>query len=374
MRLQRRTFLVRSARGALGLSLLPPAAQGALWRAPVADLEKHIGGQMAELAVPGVSAALIKDGKLVWRRGFGVKDAASKQRVGNDTVFAAGSMSKPVFAYAVLKLVEKGVLNLDTPLTRYTSERFLPGDPRLDLITARHVLSHTSGFPNWRSEAEPLKIRFTPGERFLYSGEGYNYLQSIVTQLTGRVDRNACGTYEAGLQVCATDIAAYLKANVLAPFGMTSSGYVWDETLGRHLATPHDQKGAPLAKGKSTAIDAARYAAAGTLLTTPTDYAKFIIEVINPGKADAYRLGKGTRDMMVRPHVKTNDEFKSSWALGWQVQESGVINHGGDNTGFHAHALALPENKSGFVIMTNGENGGELITKLLMGDLIPRLL
>jgi CubicO group peptidase (beta-lactamase class C family) len=74
-------------------------------------------------------------------------------------------MSKPVFAYAVMKLCEKGVMDLDTPLTNYTPERFLEGDPRLDLITARRVLSHTTGFPNWRSEKTPLAIQFTPGER-----------------------------------------------------------------------------------------------------------------------------------------------------------------------------------------------------------------
>ena len=81
-------------------------------------------------------------------------------------MFEAASMSKPVFAYVVMKLCETGVLNLDTPLTTYTADRFLQDDPRLDLITARHVLSHTSGFQNWRSEQEPLAIHFAPGNDF----------------------------------------------------------------------------------------------------------------------------------------------------------------------------------------------------------------
>ena len=141
-------------------------------------------------------------------------------------MFAAQSTSKPVFAYAVLKLCEKGVLNLDSPLTKYTPERVLAGDARLDLITARHVLSHTSGFQNWRSGTEPLEIHFAPGECWLYSGEGYSYLQSVVTHLTGHVTVNACGNYEAGVKVCATNINKYIKANLLVPFGMSSSGYV----------------------------------------------------------------------------------------------------------------------------------------------------
>jgi CubicO group peptidase (beta-lactamase class C family) len=110
----------------------------------IVELEKFILRLMDEFHVPGVSIAIVKDAKLHWRRGFGFKDALSKEPVDNDTVFEAASMSKPVFAYAAMKLCEKGVLGLDTPLTKYTSDRFLQGDPRLDLITARHVLSHTA--------------------------------------------------------------------------------------------------------------------------------------------------------------------------------------------------------------------------------------
>jgi CubicO group peptidase (beta-lactamase class C family) len=108
---------------------------------------------------------LIDDGKLLWQRAFGVKDAVSKEPVDSETVFAACSNTKPVFAYAVVKLCEKGVMEVDTPLTRYTSKRFLEGDPRLDLITARHVLTHTTGFPNWRHDQQPLAIQFTPGTK-----------------------------------------------------------------------------------------------------------------------------------------------------------------------------------------------------------------
>ena len=85
----------------------------------------------------------------------------------NDTVFEVASVSKTVFAYAVMNSAN-GILGLDTPLTRYTSDRLLKGDPRLDLITARHVLSHTTGLQNWRSDDEPLTIHFTPGEKFSY--------------------------------------------------------------------------------------------------------------------------------------------------------------------------------------------------------------
>ena len=112
-------------------------------------------------SVPAVSMALVADAKLLWRGAFGVKDFESKTPVDHDTVFEAGSVSKTAFAYAVMKLCEKDVfdldvLDLDTPLTKYTPDRIIKGDPRLDLITTRHVLSHTTGFQNWRSRKEAL--------------------------------------------------------------------------------------------------------------------------------------------------------------------------------------------------------------------------
>lgn len=313
---------------------------------------------------------------MILRRGFGVRDSASKVAVDNDTVFEAGSMSKAVFAYAVLKLCERAVLDLDTPLTRYTSERMMESDPRLDLITARHVLSHTGGFQNWRSKDKALQIHFTPGEQFRYSGEGYFYLQSVVTRLTGRVNRQDCAKYEAGFEVCATDIDAYMKANLFAPFGMASSDYLWTDALEPRLARPHDREGKPIPKNKPRAPNVARYGAAGGLLTTPTDYAKFLLEVINPKPADAFRLNRQSLAEMVRPHVKTNDAFGSSWALGWQIQHhdiGDVISHGGYNKGFNSFAAASVARKTGFVIMTNGDNG-DIIHKVVQSDLIARVL
>src|SRR5262245_54082163 len=249
--MRRRKFLVEGGRAALSFSVLPLVARAQGNQKPpeskgdassaglIAELEKQIPPRMEEAKVPGLSIAIIKDGKLFWRGAFGVKESGSKELVDNDTLFEAASVSKTVFAYAVMKLCEKGVMNLDTPLTKYTTERFLEGDPRLDLITARHVLSHRTGFQNWRSKEKPLQIRFTPGERFSYSGEGYFYLQSVVTHLTGHVNREVSSRYEAGLEVFATDFDHYMGANLFEPFGMRSSLYVWNDSLNNYAA-PHD--------------------------------------------------------------------------------------------------------------------------------------
>lgn len=101
-----------------------------------------------------------------------MKDQLSQKPVNSNTVFEIASVSKTVFAYAVMKLCENGILELDTPLIQYADIGFLDNDPRLKLVTARHILSHRSGLQNWRSQDETLKLYFYPGTDFLYSGEG----------------------------------------------------------------------------------------------------------------------------------------------------------------------------------------------------------
>lgn len=392
--MRRRAFLSAASRVALGVALCPVTACSPPVRTSqskvsaklahlIADLETRIPRLMTDDIVPGLSIVLVREAQVVWRRGFGVIDSATKAPVDSETVFEAGSMSKPVFAYAVLKLCETGVLNLDTPLTKYTPDRFLTGDPRLDRITARHVLSHTSGFPNWRSSTEPLAIQFDPGTRWRYSGEGYSYLQSVVTHLTGHVDANACGTFEADLKVCATDIAEYMDTHVVVPLGMSSSGYVWNTAAEDRVARPHDASGAPFARkdrrtATADAIGSARYAAAGGLHATPADYAQFLIEVISPKQSDAFRLTEATVAEMIRPVVKVPDEpHPGSWALGWQVfhtRYGDVIAHGGDGGGFHSFAAASVANQTAFVLMTNGENGWKIREKLAYGEAMDSLL
>ena len=295
---------------------------------------------------------------MVWHREFGVSDAATRRPVNEGSVFEAASVSKTVFACAVMQIRDRHVLSLDTPLTKYTTHRILDGDPRLDAITARHVLSHTSGLPNFRSGAEPLRIQFTPGKQYLYSGEGYWYLQSVVTELTGSVDVQSCGRYEADLEVCATDIGTYLKTNVLTPYRMTASSYVWNDHLDQHMVRPHDAAGTPLPVSKPTAVDAARYAAMGGLRTTALDYAAFLTEILSPHAAAPFRLTPVSRDEMLRPGIEI--DASRSWALGWEIRHTprgDLFQHQGGQRGAQAFAAASLPHRSGYVIFTNSDNG-----------------
>jgi CubicO group peptidase (beta-lactamase class C family) len=382
--MHRRYFLLRTGQAALIASLglkpdLLKASQNdnALL---LADVEKLIPPLMNKFKVPGLSAAIIRDGKLIWNKAFGVKSNASKEPVDIDTVFEAASVSKTVFAYSVMKLCEKGTLSLDEPLTRYLPAPFLEGDPRLNLITARHVLAHRTGFQDWRSSDAPLKIHFTPGTDFMYSGEGYFYLQSIVTHLTGRVNRNKCGSYEADLKVCATDIGEYMIKNILIPHDMTSSGYEWNDSLDKNMASPHNVDGIPQQKGHASAIDMARYASAGGLMTTAKDFSKFVIGLFTPKENDAYRLSKKSLEEMFRPQVKLREDQKidgaSSWALGWAVREresGNIVLHSGGQPGYRSLMMVSIESKSGFVMLTNGDSGGYLLYDQGLGDVLNRL-
>jgi len=333
---------------------------------------------MKELHVPGVALAAIQDGRVSWRRNFGVKDQSTGEPVDDSTIFEAQSMSKPVFAYRVMKLCERGKLDLDTSLTKYTPVAFVDGDRRLELVTARRVLSHTTGLPGMRSRETPLRFAFTPGEGWQYSGEAYHYLQSTVTRLVGRFDESACAAYEQDYRVCASDFADDMKANLLEPFGMRSSGYVWSAAMDGNMATPHDRDGKPMKRRRSTAIDVARYGSLGSLLTTADDFARFLMEVMERKPADAFRLNEGSWKEMLRPHVKVPKfPMPCSWALGWQIwhlEKGDVVAHGGDFDGMHSQSVFSTDTKRGFVILTNGGRGGELIWDRLLRELVGRLV
>jgi CubicO group peptidase (beta-lactamase class C family) len=374
----RRTFLGASSGLAIAVTacsrkLDSKSERNPSWDERVADLEKRISQSMQQNRVPGASIAIVRDAKIAWAKGFGVRDQTTGAAVGEDTLFSAQSMSKPVFAYRVMKLHEQRVLGLDAPLTRYTPDLFVEHDPRLQEITARRVLSHTTGLPNWRSPEDPLTIDFQPGTKWQYSGEGYHYLQSVVTRLTGHVDETRCARFELDYRVCATDFGEYMEANVLRPFGMASSGYVWTPAIIDRLARRHDKDGKPLEQRPSTAVDVARYGSAGSLMTTATEYARFLIEVMQPKPPDDYRLEGSTLRQMLTPQIEVPAPVKASWALGWQIwhlDPGDLVLHGGDDEGWHCESAFSRERKTGFVILTNGENGYHMIFDDLLKPLV----
>lgn len=320
------------------------AKPDAATRQMIARLETRIPELLSLGDVPGLSVALIKDSKAVWSRGFGVKSAKTKEPVDDDTMFEAASLSKPVFAYAVLKMVEKGQLDLDAPLSKYLPA-YIENDARLNLITARRVLSHTTGFPNWRPMGKPLIIHFTPGEKFSYSGEGFVYLQKVVERLTGE------------------PLNEVMRKSVFEPLGMNNSTYVWQDRFDAQMSNGHNEIKAPVNKNKNAQANAA-----ASMRTTAIDYARFVIAVMN---------GEGLKEETIRqvltPQIKvdagctnctdlkpTTPSDSLSWGLGWGLQSTprgDAFWHWGDNGNFKCFIMAFRGQKMGIVVFANSANG-----------------
>jgi CubicO group peptidase (beta-lactamase class C family) len=159
-------------------------------------LAERIPQLCEQTGVTGVAVATVQDGEPAYAQAFG--------SLSRETPLPVASLTKPIFAYAVLKLCKRGLIDLDTLLTEYLPEPYLVDEPFLPLITARHALSHATGFPNWRTETG-LRAAFRPGTAFHYSTEGLIYLQTVVERLTNRPLQN------------------HLVEDIFVPLGMTSS-------------------------------------------------------------------------------------------------------------------------------------------------------
>ena len=277
--------------------------------------------------------------------------------VDEDTVFDAASLSEPVFAHAVLQLADQGLLSLEAPLTAYLPG-YIPADERASLVTAKHILSHSAGFPNWRNDDLPLKTYFAPSERFSYSGEGFLYLQKAVEAITGE------------------RLHTLAERLVLASFGMTRSSFVWDWRFDPNRACPHDDFGRPAVGWKPGEGNAA-----ATLQTTAADYARFLVRVL-----DGSRLRPETAELWLRPHVEvrhTRPQCLDSvvedvatgvaWGLGWGLEPAEkTFFHWGNNGAFKAFTVGSVQSRYALVFFMNGASGlslmPEIVSALMPGD------
>lgn len=343
--------------------------------------------RLMELAyVPGLSVAIVEGGRTIWARGFGVRSAETKEPVAADTIFPAASLSKPVFAYAVLRMRDEGLIDLDRPLADYLPDAYAVEDARAKLITARHVLSHTTGFQNWRfAKEDKLQIAFDPGARFQYSGEGYFYLQRVVEKISGQA------------------VTEYMQERVLAPLGMTSTSYVWTPEYDRRGVTGHRNRGQAVEGffargGRKMHEMAARNAkpvaewryedvarampevdpswsghpvslqpnVAGSMLTTAPDYAAFMARVMERTARDAHDLKESSRREMLTPRVRLNDAL--AWGLGWGLESAEgreYFWHWGDNGTFHSFVIGDPARRGGIVVLTNSNFGPKLYQRII---------
>jgi CubicO group peptidase (beta-lactamase class C family) len=323
---------------------------------PSSATAADVGQLITDAQVPGLSMAVIRNGGIETLTAAGVRNARDGAPIDQQTIFDAASLSKPVFAYAVLQLIDAGALTLDTPLARHAPD-YVPDDPRAGAITVRHVLSHSSGLPNWRSIDLPLKTYFPPGERFSYSGEGFVWLQRVVEAITG------------------DPIGVLLYRLVFEPLAMRQSSFVWQSAFDANYADPHDATlASDLKKKPATANTAA------SLQTTARDYACFLRGVLSGArlKPETARLWLSPQVTLRRRCVQClasdmpESDTQVAWGLGWGLEpQSGAFFQWGDNDRgrFKAFAMGSLQGRSAVVVFTNGFNGMSIMPELVDGTL-----
>ena len=231
------------------------------------EIDRTVARLMKAAEVPGLGLAVIDSGEIAYLKTYGVRDKEKNLPETVDSAVYAASFTKVAFAYIVMQLVDKGRLDLDKPvyqylpksLPAYPNYTYLADDPRYKRITARMLLSHTSGFPNWRAfeDDRKLKIHFEPGSRYAYSGEGLVLLQLVVETITQQ------------------PLEELMQQYVFRPLGMTRTSLVWQDRFESDYAIGYDEYGRPLGAEKRKKADAA-----GSMNTTLRDFARFMQAVL----------------------------------------------------------------------------------------------
>ena len=332
---------------------------------PVIGKSAAVGPSLAEhmaaLQVPGVSIAVIHDGAIEWARGFGVTRIGGPA-VTPDTLFQAASISKPVSALAVLRLVESGKLNLDTDVNQYLKTWKVPENQftAKAKVTLRTLLTHTAGmtvrgFPGYAANSplptvvqilkgEPpantqrIFVDTVPGTSGRYSGGGYVVAQQLLEDVTG------------------ISFPRLMQESVLAPIGMTRSTFEQPMPASRlkEVATPYDSEGRAVPGGPHVYPE---MAPAG-LWTTPSDLARYATEVQKALAGKSAVLSAAMARQMLIPNGQ---------GLGPQTggrKENPYFAHNGSNEGYKCYFVAY-NNGDGAVIMTNGDNGARLANDII---------
>lgn len=312
----------------------------------VPEIDRFIESYQKRYHIPGVSLALIKDGKLAYAQTYGVRNTATQIPVDENTLFEAASMTKPVFAFAVLRLMEKGSIDLDKPLYQYLPNQDIAYDERYKLITARHVLCHRTGFPNWRHQNKDgkLDLKFTPGTEYSYSGEGFEYLKRVVEKITGK------------------GVEQILREEVIQPLGLYHTYFSKNDTLVKLAATGYFKK--RISTGEIPSQPGMAY----SMYTEARAFSRFMLALLEQRglKPETY-----TEMLSVQSSFpweeKEKPKYKSHLGLSLFVHESPyglAFGHQGSNGDFNCNFEVYKEAKMGYVVFTNASTAGPLIRDL----------
>lgn len=295
---------------------------------------------MEILEVPGVSLALINDGEVVYHFTKGYADIENNKKVTEMSIFEGASLSKPMFAYLIMGFVEEGKLDLDKPLYKYLPYKDIANDERYKKITARMVLTHTTGFPNWRDDHEEGKlfISFEPGSAFQYSGEGYQYLAEVLAHILE--------TDDAGLEEVYQD-------RVARPLNLKYTKYLQDSKNIKNKAHGYID-------GKAVAEDdedPKKFGSAFSIHSEALDFSKWLIALINREGLSEESYNELFKAQFELPdgHPQKQEGI-TDWTLGFAkatMPFGSAFAHGGNNPGYTSVFIIAPEVKWGYVMFTN---------------------
>src|SRR5688572_1825286 len=297
--------------------------------------------------IPGVSLALVRDAKVLYHKTYGVANTMTGEKVNDLTLFEAASITKPVFAFAVQRLAERKVIDLDKPLYLYLPFEDIAYDDRYKLITARHVLTHRTGFPNWRymNEDGKLNLRFTPGTDYNYSGEGFEYLKMVVEKITGQ------------------KVEAVLQEEVIEPIGLYHTFFSKNDSLQRMVAYGHfDRMPSNNDLPKSPGM-------AYSMHTEAAIFTRFMIYLL-----EQKGLKPQTYDTMFQKHSEfhydPDDEvpkIPAYMGMSLEIRETAFgksFGHGGNNGDFKCKFEVYKDAKMGYAIFTNSNTSDPLLENL----------
>ncbi len=291
--------------------------------------------------VPALGIGVISGGSIDTTEVFG--ELEKGKHAPQNTLFKVASLTKPVIALVALKLVDAGLLDLDEPLYNDWIDPDVKDDDRHKGLTTRHVLTHQTGFKNWRwmEPDKKLRFHFKPGEKHQYSGEGFEYLRRALERKTN------------------TPIETLAKKYVFEPANMNDTHFWWDETMDEsRFAVGHDDKGNALPVEKYYQANAA-----ANLLTTVEDYSLFLVYLMEQEKQMPVVYGD-----MIRPQVSIKD--KNFFGLGWEIftgfsNDEVALLHTGKDPGVNTLAIFFPKSKNAYVIFMNGDNSLPMLERLL---------
>jgi CubicO group peptidase (beta-lactamase class C family) len=332
--------------------------------APAASSKKDLRAQIDRQAeqwltqydVPSVAVAYIENGKVAWTAVYGEQSPGIKAT--EKTLYNTASLAKPVSAEMILRLASAGKFSLDELIAAYWVDPDVKDNPWNKLLTPRLCLSHQTGFTNWRSQTNGvLKIQWEPGTNTGYSGEGYDYVSRFAEKKTGR------------------PFEELVAETVFAPIGMKDTSYTTRGWYAGRVAVPRGPKAEEGKDGTPT-----KWCSADLLRTTIGDYANFVVSVMhNEGLTKEIAEERAT---MTRNLAKPDEEKKVcsvaadplhcrvsvGMGLGWEVlkiNEETILDHDGSDWGVKTAAFFLPHRGIGVVAFTNGENGKEVIRKIV---------